>query len=215
MYTLYFSPGACSMASHILLEECGAEYETKRVALADGEQRGEAYLKINPHGKVPALAVDGKVVTENCSILPYIARKFPDKNLLPSDPDELASAMELASWLSSTVHVTFAHIARPERWTGGPEIGEAAINAIKETARNTFWDCLKEIDARLEGKEWMMGSQFTFLDPYALVFFGWGTRIGLPMAELKNFTAFKDRMMQRPAVRTILEKEQSPLLKAA
>ena len=73
MYILYFSPGACSTAAHVLLEECGAEYEIKQVALAKGEQRTEEYRKINAHGKVPALVVDGEVITQNAAILPFIA----------------------------------------------------------------------------------------------------------------------------------------------
>ena len=92
---------------------------------------------------------------------------------------------------------------------------EAAQKAIGDTARNTYLAAMEEIDARLAGQQWMMGDQYTFLDPYALVFYGWGNRIEMPMADLKNYTAFKNRMLERPAVRTVLEKEQSPLLKAA
>ena len=215
MYTLYFSPGACSMASHILLEECGAAYEPKLIALAKGEQRTEAYRKINPHGKVPALAVDGKVITENVSILPYIAGQFPEANLLPGDPIESAHCIEVVGWLSSTVHVAFSLVLHPERPAGGVEIGEAALKAISDNARKRYWACMEEIDGRLSGTQWMMGTQYTFLDPYALVFYGWGNRVEMPMADLKNYTAFKDRMIERPAVRNVLEREQSPLLKAA
>lgn len=215
MYTLYFSPGACSMAAHVLLEECGADYETRLVALAKGEQRTEAYREINPHSKVPALAVDGKVITQNAAILPFIARQFPDANLLPSDPVELAQCTATVGWLASTTHVAFSLILHPERPAGGADIGEAGLKAISDTARTNFWNCMKEIDGRLSGKQWMMGDQYTFLDPYALVFYGWGNRVEMPMADLRYFTAFKDRMMERPAVRTVLEKEQSPLLKAA
>jgi len=77
--TLYFSPGACSMASHIGLEETGTPYEEKPTLLAKGEQKTEAYLKINPRGKVSALSVDGKIITENTAILTYLARRFPEK----------------------------------------------------------------------------------------------------------------------------------------
>ena len=92
---------------------------------------------------------------------------------------------------------------------------QVALEAISDTARQTYWACMEEIDARLSGQQWMMGDQYTFLDPYALVFYGWGNRVEMPMKDLKNYTAFKDRMMKRPAVHTVLEKEQSPLLKAA
>ena len=215
MYTIYFSPGACSMASHVLLEECGADYEPTLVALAKGEQRTDAYRKINPHGKVPVLAVDGKIITENVAILPFIARQFPDANLLPADPVEAAHCIETIGWFSSTAHVAFSLVLHPERPAGGAEIGEAAMKAISDTARNTYWACMQEIDGRLAGNQWMMGDQYTILDPYALVFYGWGNRVEMPMADLKNYTAFKDRMIARPAVRKVLDREQSPLLKAA
>jgi len=83
MLTLFFSPGACSMASHIGIEETGAAYVEKPTLLAKGEQKTEAYLKINPRGKVPALSVDGRIITENTAILTYLARQFPQANLLP------------------------------------------------------------------------------------------------------------------------------------
>jgi glutathione S-transferase len=215
MYTLYIAPGACSMAAHVLLEECGAVYEVKPVALAKGEQRTEEYRKINPHGKVPALAVNGKVITQNAAILPYIAGQFPDANLLPSDPVDFANCMAVVGWLASTVHPAFGLALHPERAAGATDIGEAAVKAICDTGHKTFWTCLEEIDERLSGKQWMMGDQFTFADPYTLVFYGWGVRLGLPVANLKNYTAWKDRMIARPAARKVLEKEESPLLKAA
>jgi glutathione S-transferase len=109
------------------------------------------------------------------------------------------------------VHIAFAHIARPERYASD----EASKANVKETGRKAFWEYCQEIDALLKGKEWMLGSQYTVCDPYALVFYGWGTRIELPMKELVNYTAFKDRMMKRPAVMKVLQSEQSVLLKAA
>lgn len=212
MFTLYFCPGTCSMAAHILLEECGADYETIPIALGKGEQRGEAYRKINPHGKVPALAVGDEIITQNVAILPYICRAFPDANMAPMDSAELARALEVAGWLTSAVHPAFSLALHPERPGGETSLGDAAEQAIEEAARATYWAAMEEIDNRLANRQWMMGDQYTFLDGYTLVFYGWGKRIKMPMEDLKNFTAFKDRMTERPAVRTILEREKSPLL---
>jgi len=212
VYSLYFSPGACSMASHILLEECGATYETKLVALAKGEQRTDSYRKINPHGKVPALAIGDRVITENVAILPFIASQFPKANLSPDDPAELANCVETTGWLAGTAHVAFGSILHPERPAGGADIGEFSLNAISENCREIYWGCMEEVDTRLSGRQWMMGKQYTFIDPYALVFFGWGLRIEMPMTDLEHYNAFKERMLERPAVRNILEKENSPLL---
>lgn len=211
MLTLYFSPGACSMASHIGLEEAGAAYTEKPTLLAKGEQKTEAYLKINPRGKVPALSIDGKVIVENTAILTYLAKQFPQTNLLPADPLEEARCISTMAWFSNTVHPAYQRYVRSERFAEG----DAAKAEVKETGRKNFWASCQEINSMLEGKDWIMGKQFTVVDPYALVFYGWGVRAELPMKELAAYTAWKERMLKRPAVRKILESEQNVLLKAA
>ena len=212
MLTVYYSPGACSMASHITIEETGAPYEAQQILLAKGEHKTEAYLKINPRAKVPALrAEDGGIITENTAILTYLAKHYPEKKLLPKDPAAEARCISMMAWLSNTVHPAFTHILRPERFSGD----ENTFPAVKEMGKKNFWAALQEIDQLVAGKKWMQGYQFTTCDPYALVFYGWGKRIDLPVQNLKNYTAWKDRMLERPAVRKILEKEQNILVKAA
>ena len=210
MLTLYYSPGACSMASHITLEEAGAEYEPKLISTAKGEQRTPEYLAINPRGKVPALKIGTDVLTENVAILTYVARRFPDANLLPNDTYQKARCLSFMAWLSNTVHPSFTRVLRPERFIEDP----SAHDGIKQSGRDAFWSSLQELDSLLGGKEWFAGTQFTVCDPYALVFYGWGKRIELPVQDLKNYTAWKDRMLSRQAVRTVLEREKSILLAA-
>ena len=210
MLTLYYSPGACSMASHITCEESGATYQPQAVALPKGEHKQPEYLKINPRGKVPALKTDDGVITENTAILTYLAKSYPDAKLLPKDLAGEARCISMMAWLSNTVHPCFTHIFRPERFSDD----QNAHAGIKESGRKAFWANLQEIDSLVNGNQWMQGSQFTTCDPYALVFYGWGKRIDLPVTELKSYTAWKDRMVQRPAVRKILEREQSQLLQA-
>ena len=209
MLTLYYSPGVCSMASHIGLEEIGEPYEKRPTLLPKGEHKSEAYLKINPRGKVPALEVDGKVITENTAILTFLARRFPQKKLMPTDPVEEARCIATMAWFSNTVHPCYTHYVRPERYVEGEE----AQASVKETGRKSFYTQCTEIDAMLEGSEWIMGSAFSVADGYALVFYGWGVRANLPMQDLANYTAWKDRMLKRPAVRRVLESEESVLLK--
>jgi glutathione S-transferase len=127
MLTLYFSPGACSMASHIGLEETGAPYQAKPILLAKGQQRTDEYRKINPRGKVPALDVDGKILVENTAILTYLARRFPEKKLLPSDPYDEARCISTMCWFSSIVHPAYQHYHRPERFADG----DGALAAVK------------------------------------------------------------------------------------
>jgi len=211
MLTLYYSPGACSMASHITIEETGANYEAVPIQLSKGENKTESYLKINPRGKVPALKTDDGVITENTAILTYLAKSFPAKNLLPRDLFGEVRCISTMAWLSNTVHPCFTHIFRPERFSAE----ESAHPGIKEAGKKSFFACLEEIDGLLAGKQWLQGAEFTTCDPYALVFYSWGNRIELPVKGLKNYTAWKDRMLQRPAVRKILEREQNPLVAAA
>jgi glutathione S-transferase len=200
MLKLYFAPGACSMASHIVLEESGERYEKQKVNLAAGEQRTEAYLKMNPLGRVPLLQLDtGDPLAENTAILPYLGKRFA---MWPADPLAEAKALSLIGFFATSVHPAHAHVGRPERYT--PDTSAHA--SIKETGLKTFHGYLKQVDRMLEGREWF-SDKYSVLDPYGLVFYAWGVRRELPMAELKNYTAFKERMKQRPAVARVLEQE--------
>jgi glutathione S-transferase len=205
MLTLYFSPGACSLASHIGLEETGAPYEAKPILLAKGQQKTEEYQKINPRGKVPALSVDGKILVENTAILTYLARRFPEKKLMPTDPSEEARGIGTMCWFSSIVHPSYQRVNRPERFAEG----EAAHAGVKENGRKSFWANCQEIDSMFRGNEWIMGNDYTLVDPYALVFYGWGVRGGFPMKELSAYTAWQERMMKRPTVKKTVDAEQN------
>jgi glutathione S-transferase len=201
MLTLYYAPGACSLASHIVLEESGEKYEAKRVDLAKGEQRTEGYLKIHPLGRVPALLLDnGEPLTENTAILPYLGKRF---GLWPKDPIAEAKALSLIGYFASSVHPAHAHISRPERYASD----KSYFPDIQEQGKKTFHGYLKQIDGILAGRQWL-SDQYSVLDPFGLLFYAWGVRRELPVGELKSYTAFKDRMLQRPAVRRIVEDEK-------
>jgi glutathione S-transferase len=209
MLKLYYAPGACSTASHIGLEESGAKYDSQALSFAKTEQKSAEYLKINPRGRVPALVTDGGAIVENTAILDYIAGAHAPQ-LMPKDPIGRARAISLMAWFSNNVHPSFTHISRPERFA----TDTAVFDHLKATGRDNFHAALKEIDSILAGKQWILGDEFSVVDGYALVFYGWGKRIGLPVEELKNYTAWKDRMLARPAVRRVLEREQNVLVAA-
>jgi glutathione S-transferase len=201
MLTLYYAPGACSMAAHIVLEESGEKYTPQRVDLAKGEQKTDAYLKIHPLGRVPALRLDdGAPLSENTAILPYLGKRF---GLWPTDAAGEAKALSTIGFFASSVHPAHAHVGRPERYTADT----SAFPGIKDMGLKTFHGYLKQTDAMLDGREWL-SDRYSVLDPYAFVFYTWGVRRELPMGELKNYTAFKDRMMQRPAVQRVAEDEK-------
>ena len=203
MLTLYYAPGSSSMASHLVLEEAGAAYETRSVDEDAGEQRTEAYLQVNPRGKVPALRLpDGSVLVENVAIQTYVARTHPEAGLLPTDAEGEAHALSLMAFFASAVHPAFSHFWAPGRFTDEPA-GEAGIRAKGLAA---FHGHCREIDALLAGRDWFL-DRFSAADCYGFVFWGWGMRAGLPMRELRAYTAHKDRMLARPAVRRVLERE--------
>jgi len=200
MLTLFYAPGACSMASHIVLEESGEKYEPKRMDLAKGEQRTPEYMKIHPLGRVPALKLDdGSPLSENTAILPYLGKRF---GLWPTDPLKEAKALSIVGFFATTVHPAHGHIGRPERYTED----KAAFPGIQAKGKQSFHEYLKQIDAMYAGREWL-SDKYSVLDPYALVFYAWGKKRELPVAELKNYTALKDRMAKRPAVQRVVADE--------
>jgi glutathione S-transferase len=200
MLTLFYAPGACSMASHIVLEESGEKYEARRMDLSKGEQRTPEYMKIHPLGRVPALKLDdGTPLTENTAILPYLGKRF---GLWPGDLLKEARALAVVGFFATSVHPAHGHIGRPERYTED----KAAFPGIQAMGKKSFHEYLKQIDAMLAGREWL-SDRYSVLDPYALVFYAWGIRRELPVAELRHYTAFKDRMAKRAAVQRVLADE--------
>ena len=200
MLTLFYAPGACSMAAHIALEESGEKYEAKRMDLSKGEQKTPEYMKIHPLGRVPALKLDdGSPLTENTAILPFLGKRF---GLWPSDAVKEAQALSTVGFFASSVHPANAHVGRPERYTED----KAAHPGIQEMGKKSFFEYLKQIDAMYAKREWL-SDKYSVLDPYAFVFYTWAAKRGQPVAELKNYTAMKDRMVKRQAVQRVMADE--------
>jgi glutathione S-transferase len=207
MLTLYYSPKSCALASHVMLEESGAEYEARLVDL--GGDRSE-YLKINPRGTVPALLIDTALLTENVAILSYIARGHPDAGLLPQGATREAMCLSILSWCASSVHISFRMSLRPQRFTSDPQ----GWSAISDAGRKMFRENLQKIDEMLSAGKWLMGDQYTIADAYPLVFYTWALISDVPVQDLRAYRGYKDRMLERPAVRAVLERECSVLLHA-
>ena len=200
MLTLFYAPGACSMAAHIALEESGEKYEPKRMDLSKGEQKTPEYLKIHPLGRVPALKLDdGSPLTENTAILPFLGKRF---GLWPTDAVKEAQALSVIGFFAATVHPANAHVGRPERYTDD----KSAFPGIQEKGKTSFFEYLKQIDALYAKRQWL-SDEYSVLDPYAFVFYTWAAKRGQPVAELKNYTAMKDRMLKRPAVQRVAADE--------
>jgi glutathione S-transferase len=200
---LYYAPGACSLASHIALEEAGLDYTTQKLNLMEGDQRKPEYLALNPRGRVPTLVADGNVLTENVGILTYIAGGYPQAKQWPEDTWHQALAVSTMAWLSNTVHTTYAHTFRPQRYADDP----AAQEAVKAKAKTSYLDYLKEIDGLLKGRKWAIGNHYTVVDGYLLVFYRWGNRSQMPVHEMKNYSALVDRVLARPTVKKVMADE--------
>jgi len=207
---LFWAPGACSQASHVLLEQSGLPYGRRRVSL-EGEQRTAAYLALHPDGRVPVLQIGEELLTESVAILCYVAGRVPERCFLPQE-STLATArcLSLAAWIASTLHPAFRLMTRTARLSDDP----ACQRQIHATGQRTAWELLGRFERRLagHGQPWMLGCDYSLCDPYALVFYGSGVTAGYPMHELAAFTAWKDRMLAIPAVRSVLAIEGSPLL---
>ena len=204
MLTLYYSPGACSLAPHVALKELGVEFEGRPVRVAEGEHRSKEYLKINPRGRVPTLVAEGATITEVPAILTYLAWLKPDAPLLPRPGTiELAKACELMAWISSTLHIAYAQLWRPERFL--PESADST--ALIDYSRTLIRSHSSDVERWIAGP-WFLGDEYSVADAYLLPFYRWGNRIGLEMAkDYPRWAAWTRRMLDRPAVAKVIATE--------
>jgi glutathione S-transferase len=202
---LFYSPGACSLACHILLHEAGAKHDAVPVALKDGAQFKPDYMAINPKSKVPALARDdGSVLTEMPAISYWIAATYPQAGLMPKDAEGVTRALEWLNWMSGTVHNGgFTRIARGERFVGDPAHTPAAV----EKAKADTGKYIDQMEERMQGKDYALGTAYSFADPMLYVLCRWAPRAGKSLDQLPALKAFSARMEARPAVQATLKAE--------
>jgi glutathione S-transferase len=199
---LYYSPGACSIGIHVLLEEVGKPYEMERVNLQQGEQYKPPFIGVNPKSKVPTLARDdGSVLTEFPAIAYWLARSNPFANLLPDDIDQQARALELLDYAVSTVHMQgFGRQFRAANFTPNAADEEAVKTKGKDIAEKGF----SLIDKALEGKDYAVG-KFSIADAAVFYVEFWSKRVGMTLPA--NCAAHMDRMLARPAVQRVMQQE--------
>ena len=204
MLTLYYSPGACSLAPHIVLEELGEPFTAKRTVIAEGANRTPDYLKLNPTGQVPTLVTEnGAVLTQNVAILTYLGHVRPEKKLLPADALGEAEAISFMGFLGTTVHPTYGRFFRPSRAT--PD--EKAHDSVKATAKDAIKGYYDDLEKRMSGRDWVIGSGYGVCDAYLHVFYRWGSRIELAMKDYRSLTAHAERVRARPATGRALADE--------
>ena len=212
MLKLYYAPGTCALASHIALEEAGANYEAIRLNFKSDDQKKPDYLKINPKARVPALVTDRGVLTETPALLIYIAQSFPAARLAPlDDPFALAKVQAFNSYLCSTVHVAHAHRMRGTRWTDDA----AAIESMKKKVPQTVGECFALIEREMFEGPWVLGEDYTVCDGYLYTLSQWLGGDGVDINKTPKIAEHFRRVGERPAVRKAVEDETRELKSAA
>lgn len=206
MLKLFYAPHTCALASHIALEEAGAQYETVRISFQSGDQKKPEYLKLNPKGRVPALVTDRGILTETPALLAYIAQLYPAAKLAPAEPFEFARAQEFNSYLCSTVHVAHAHRMRGTRWVDDP----AAIKEMQRCAPARVADAFALIEREMLAGPWVMGGDYTICDAYLFTLAQWLEADGVDLAMLPRVLDHRRRVAERPAVKKALAQETAP-----
>ena len=201
---LYYSPGACSLAPHIVLEEIGKPYKTELVSTMDGSTKTSEYLKINPKGRIPFFS-DGELgITEASAIMTYLALSNPSANLIDSSPLNFARTVEWMNWLASVHTQIIAQNWRPERFTDE----ESAFEGIQRKGLRDLPETCTLIDLKLKEKEWAVDDRYSIADPYLLVFYRWGNRLGETMTRYRHWTKHTKLMERRSAVQKVLAAEK-------
>ncbi|MFL5344861.1 MAG: glutathione transferase GstA [Hyalangium sp.] len=198
---LYFAPGACSLNPHILLRESGLKFDMVKVDLrAHKTATGADYYSINPKGYVPALELDnGQLLTENPAIAQYIADQKPDKKLAPANGTlERYRLQEWLGFIGTELHKTFGALFNPD-------LPEADKKAVHDRLGKRF----EFVAKNLEGKQYLMGDQFTAADSYLFVMLQWAQSLKVDTSRFPILKSYHERITARPAVKAALDAENA------
>jgi glutathione S-transferase len=196
---LYYSPGACSMAPHIVLRELGKKFDLEPVDLGTKKTAGgKDYTGINPKGYVPALELkSGEILTEASTILQYLADKTKATKLLPKAGTMARyRAIEMLNYIAAEVHKSLGALFAPGL---SEEVRKATLERISKR--------LDHLDAVLAKSKFLLGNSFSVADAYAFTVLSWGPHLKVDMSPWKNIRAYLERVGKRPAVQAALKAE--------
>ena len=203
---LYYAPNTCALASHIVLEEVGAQYEAVRISFAANEHLRAAYAAINPKARVPSLTTDRGVLTETPAILTFIAQSYPDAGLVPTDDAfAFAELQAFNAYLCSTVHVAHAHRMRGTRWVDDP----AALEAMRRNVPHTVGACFDLIERSMFQGPFVMGERYTICDPYLFTLAQWWEVDGVDPGRCPQLAEHRRRIAERSAVKRAITLQMS------
>jgi glutathione S-transferase len=202
---LYYAPGACSLAPHIVAREAGLSPDLEKVDLANRTTAsGRSFLEVNPKGYVPALQVqDGTVMTEVSALIQYLADQAPQAGLIPAvGTPERYKVLEWIGFISTEIHKGF-----------GPLWNPTTPDAVKQATKEKLFQRFAYLDQQLDGRSYLTGERFTVADAYLFVVVNWTNFHGLSLGDYPNLAAFMERVAARPKVQEALQAEG--LLEAA
>ncbi|UQA59121.1 glutathione S-transferase family protein [Polyangium aurulentum] len=198
---LYYAPMTSADRVHWALEELGVPYEKVKLDLAAGEQRKPEYLALNPNGKVPLLVAEGKPIFEGLAILLYLGERFGvDKGLFPPPNADRAEAFKWMAWASVTLYEATVRLLRNtlERFPADERNPKVA-----EGARNDLAQAIGILDRELDGKEYLVGNQFSLADIAVVSALPFLARFGVDLSPFTNVNAWIERCTSRPAAKRV------------
>ena len=208
MLNLYYAAHTCALATHILLEEVGADYKTTRIDFASAQQRSPEYLRINPKGRVPALVTDRGILTETPAMLAFVAQSFPAQNLaLMDDAFAFAEVQAFNSYLCSHLHVAHAHRMRGYRWVDPDDAH--SIAAMQRKVPESVGSSFAHIESELLKGPWVMGERYTVCDPYLFTLAQWLEADGVDPKKIPRVIDHRRRMSDRATVKKAIAVETS------
>jgi glutathione S-transferase len=196
---LYYSPGACSLSPHIVLRETNTPVTLVKTDIrAKKTEDGRNFLEVNPRGYVPALELDdGTVLTEGPAIVQYVADKAGATSLAPAcGTMERYRLQEWLNFVSTELHKGFSPLFNPAM----PDAGKVVV-------KERLMQRIAALDTHLEGKDYIMGKNFTLPDAYAFTVLGWTVPTKIDLTPYKNIVAYRERIMKRPAVQAAMKAE--------
>ncbi|AXY59858.1 glutathione binding-like protein [Acinetobacter chinensis] len=197
---LYYSPGACSLASHIILNEINVDFDLVRVDLkTHTTEKGVDYYEINPKGYVPALEINpGLILTENVAVLPFLAQHDPKQDLIPPSGLGRAKVLEWLGYLNSELHDAYAVFFGPELSAEEKQRAYAGIDKILKYTE----EYLQESDY-----DYLVNDHFGPADAYLFVLTNWSSMIGHDLSAYKNINALREKVGSRQSVQIAMRDE--------
>ena len=207
MIQLYYHPGNASLAPHMLLEEIGAPFELVFVDRANAAHKSAEYLRLNPNGQIPVLVNGSLVLYEAAAICLYLADQHPDAKLAPMlQTPERALFYQWLFWCTNTLQAMLLHYFYGERMADDPE----AAGQVKKHAEARAGAMLDRLEGQLASHsgDWLLGSTFSAVDPYALMLCRWTRNFVRPARSLPRLGPYLQRMLARPAVIRVFTTEK-------